>query len=454
MAHNSFEHKIQKKFEGYAPQPPAHVWNNIQDELSGKKSTRHLVALFYEHKSMIISVAAGIAATAILLLYIFNFSDRAGQNNMKPEGVPITEDSSNRNKADQPNSAKQADDSTKPSLGERKAPGSINIDTTPEKPSDSDDKISNDSLNNTQDDDATHPGGMPLDIDTYIREKNADVIAQLSPYQKSRISLSQQAETLSRYQSEKFDYQPQKSTLAFNPEVRSAHGSWSFGLYATPELLMSRSPIMESHSNYSADAAIMYSFDKFFVQSGVSYLSGNNNQNINVDYLKYNYLGSYEDVYEVTFDSLADGSVKPNYHTKTVELYDTLHKRSTTRFENEYRYLNFPVLIGYKNNVNNNLTFSLKGGPIISFILRDNRKIMFNQPNTDITGMNAPDPMVKTNWQALISAGLEYHITHSVHLAVEPRMKYYFNPVYNIDGELNRKKPYSLGVRTGLVFDF
>jgi len=445
MAQNSFEHKIQKKFEGYAPQPPARVWENIRTELSsGDKKRDALSILFAEHKTMIITIAGGIAAAAILLLYVFNFSGKSDNNQVLPNKTIITEDSSEINKKKQDKSKETLKDSSKPSIGE-KSPQNEN-ETEKPKPVDT--------LKEKGKENSSHPGGIPADLDTYLREKNAVNIARLVPIKK--VLLAPQSSEPIRYvkNSNPMMTQPdqKKDLMVYQPSQTS--GKWSFGLYATPELLMSRTPTINKHSNYSADAAVIYSFNDFFLQSGISYLSGNNNQNVNVNYLKYNHLGSYEDVYEVTFDSLSNGTVRPTYHTEKVEVYDTLKKHTTSRFENDYRYLNIPVLAGYQTRLSNNVTLSVKGGPIISFMLEDNRKIMFNKADTDILSTNTPNKMTGTNWQALLSAGLEYHISKGIHLAFEPRFKYYFTPVYNTSKAINTQKPYSMGVRTGLVFDF
>lgn len=442
MAQSNFEHKIQNRFEGYAPQPPARVWENIRAELSGEEKRSALSMLFAEHKAIIITVVTGIAAMAILLLYVFNFSDKSANHNTSPNKSIITEDSSERSKE---KSKEKLKDSSKPSIGEKESSPDDN---------ETERAIPEDTIKEKGKNNSNHPGGLPADMDTYLREMNAVSIAQVAPIKTALIAQRKSKTILYAKNSEQvISGSDQKKELMISQPSQTS-GKWSFGLYATPELLMSRAPAINKHSSYSADAAVIYAFDDFFIQTGISYLSGNDNQDVNVNYLKYNHLGSYEDVYEVTFDSLSNGTVRPTYHTETVEVYDTLNKHTTTRFENDYRYLNLPVLAGYRTTISNNLTLSVKGGPIISFMLEDNRKIMFNQANTDIVGMNTPDKMVETNWQALISAGVEYHISKGMHLAIEPRFKYYFNPVYNTNKAINTKKPYSMGVRTGLVFDF
>lgn len=453
MDQNSFEHKIQKKFEEYQPNPPARVWQNILSELKQQEKDKTVAGRFRRHKTLITAVAAGIAAAALILFYVFNYSNTTQNNNTLPEKSKITEDSSNNTPSDTGNHKNRINKDTKTVFNEDSSKNSTDDGSSQQNPDTKNSSKSKDTLKKDKERNKQNPGGLPIDRDKYIRERDAGSLTMLTPYSLRQTKGSHKEMTLHKRLSF-FDnnYIAETKENGFSKKP-SGPGKWSFGLYATPELLMTKAPAANTHPNYSADFAAIYSMNDFFIQSGISYLSGNNDTDVDVDYLKYNFLGSYEDVYEVTFDSTENG-VEPTYHTKTVEVYDTLQKQTSSRFENEYRYLNLPLLIGYGRQISPRFSVSLKGGPILSLMLKDNRKVGFNQPNTDITNMTAPEPMAKTNWQALFSAGIEYHVSSTIRFALEPRIKYYFNPVYNLDNTLNNEKPYSVGVRTGLVIDF
>ncbi|MCF8231565.1 MAG: hypothetical protein K9J27_05190 [Bacteroidales bacterium] len=445
MDQNSFEHKIQKKFEGYQPNPPAHVWHNILSDLEQQRKDRTLAGKLQRNRTLIVTVAAGIAAAGLLLFYLFNNSNTSHKNNTFPENTRITEDSSDKKPSDPENHQNHITTDTKTVFDSKDS-----SNRTDSKPGGENSPV--DTVKKKNERKEQNPGGLPLDRNTYLREKSGGLLTFLNPCSLQDI-ISPAQIPIHRRLSFPDDNRIAETQKKHISRKSSNLNRWSFGLYATPEMLMTKTPAAGTHSNYSADFAAIYSINEFFIQSGISYLSGNSDRNIEIDYLKYDFLGAYEDVYEVTFDSTENG-VEPTYHTKTVEVYDTLQKQTSSRFENDYRYLNLPVLIGYGRQITPSLSLSVKSGPIISLMLKDSRKIGFNQPNTDITSMAAPEPMAKTNWQILFSAGIEYRVSSTIHFALEPRIKYYFDPVYNLDNTINRKKPYSIGVRTGVVVDF
>lgn len=454
MEQNNFEHIIRKKFEGYAPQPPAHVWESIRHEaVTGNQ--KDIVPL-YRRKQVVITVIAGLAAAAILLFFLMKSPHSSSTSkDALPGNNVIAKDSSDDKYAKPGKNDSDVDDNTKPVLTDEERANPNPADTN--KRGDSTNQQNNNGKGNSsphkQKKDEQQPGGLPADKNTLLREmNNAEALAMLQPLKpSSKLSSRTIDKRHSAMHSQKEDEQTPDLALHVTGK---GNNNWSFGLYATPEIMMNNAPASNKHSNYSADFAVIFSTGKFSIQSGLSYLRGNNNENVNINYLKYKYLGSYEDVYNVTFDSTANGTVTPTYHTKTVDVYDTLQKNTTSRFENNYKYLNLPVLMGYQGTINEKLSYNLKGGPIISFMLEDNRKLMFNQPNADIMQANTPEDLAGTNWQALISAGFQYQIRNNIHLAVEPRLKYYFNPIYNVRNNYSREKAYSLGIRTGLVFDF
>lgn len=454
MEQKSFEHKIQKKFEGYQPTPPAHVWQNILFELKQQEKNKNIAGKFRRHKTLVAAVAAGIAAAALILFYLFNYSNPS-HNNTLPEKSQITEDSSNNTPSETGNHKDRINKETKTVFSNEDSSKNNTDDGSVQQKNNNTNNSgqSKDTLKKDEEHNEQNPGGLPIDKNKYIRERSAGNLTMLTPYSLRQHHGHHNKMTLHKRLSFLDNNHLAETKEQGFSKVSSGHGKWSFGLYATPELLMTKTPAANTHPNYSADFAAIYSMKNFFIQSGMSYLSGNNNTDVDVDYLKYNFLGSYEDVYEVTFDSTENG-VEPTYHTKTVEVYDTLQKQTSSHFKNEYRYLNIPLLIGYGHQISPRFSVSLKGGPILSLMLKDNRKVGFNQPNTDITNMTAPEPMAKTNWQALFSAGLEYHVSSTIRFALEPRIKYYFNPVYNLDNTIKNEKPYSIGIRTGVVIDF
>jgi hypothetical protein len=64
----------------------------------------------------------------------------------------------------------------------------------------------------------------------------------------------------------------------------------------------------------------------------------------------------------------------------------------------------------------------------------------------------SPD-RVSTNWQMIISAGMGIRVTRSIYFTFEPQYRYYLNSYYSQQMK-NYKKPYSIGIRAGLLLNF
>jgi len=163
-------------------------------------------------------------------------------------------------------------------------------------------------------------------------------------------------------------------------------------------------------------------------------------------------MGSYEDVYDVTFDSTNNGVI-PTYHTETVNVYDSVTYARVEPSKNRFTYLQVPVLFGYGKE-NRRLGWFVKGGPALSLLIGENVYNMDNMKEHKILNVESDMPgRIKTNWQFIISGGISYRLGNHLSLSVEPMLKYYMNSVYE-QGIYSTKHPYSFGLRTGLLLNF
>ncbi|MBN3034630.1 MAG: hypothetical protein JW861_03535 [Bacteroidales bacterium] len=227
--------------------------------------------------------------------------------------------------------------------------------------------------------------------------------------------------------------------------------SFSAGLTFLPEIIFFPSDEMTSGRRYSADLAGIYRFGDYLLQSGAGIAFSDDDGDYSVNYEKY--LGSYEDVYDITFDSTENG-VAPTYHTQTVHVYDSVRHVSISKTSNRYTYLQVPLLFGYCRDYRR-VSWFIKGGP--SFSLLIHKQIPgVDVPYQDIriVGVDSRMPeRISTSWQLLISAGLEYQLSHSMGIVFEPTIRYYMNSGYK-SHVLDTRHPYALGIRTGFLIHF
>ncbi|MCD4746061.1 MAG: hypothetical protein K8R58_07165 [Bacteroidales bacterium] len=226
-----------------------------------------------------------------------------------------------------------------------------------------------------------------------------------------------------------------------------------FGIYFTPEIIFYPSDAVPNKRSLSFEINSIYQNSDYFIQSGLGVSFSNDDGNYTIDYEKYDYIGSYEDVYEITFDSTENGII-PIYHTTTVDVYDSIRHTSLSPTKNKYTYLQIPLFFGYCREFRR-MTYSIKAGPSLSILIHE--KIPdINYPYKDINVFNIDNKIpsrIKTHWQFLISVGLAYKLTNNVSLAIEPTMRYYMKSAYE-RSKITTKHPYSIGVRTGFIFNF
>lgn len=239
-----------------------------------------------------------------------------------------------------------------------------------------------------------------------------------------------------------------------NPGIKSDYGKRGdlyFGLYFTPEAIFYPSDNNLTNRSYSLDLNVTYKISNYLLQSGIGVMSSNDDGQSKVDFEEY--LGSYEDVYDITFDTTS-GVPVPTYHTETVNVYDSIQRVSVTPTKNKYTYLQIPVLFGYGEEFKR-FSWFVKGGPSLSIMVNENKSsVNLSNDNYRVVNVDSEIPSrIKTNWQILLSAGVTYKLTNHVSIGVEPLVRFYMKSAYD-QKTLKTKHPYSFGIRSGIIVNF
>ena len=226
----------------------------------------------------------------------------------------------------------------------------------------------------------------------------------------------------------------------------------SLGAYFTPEMIFYPSDA-DNKKAYTVGLGLNFDYNGFVIESGLGLSFSEDNGNYRIDYEEY--LGSYEDLLSITFDTTGP-TVTPIFHTTTVDVYDSLNKISISQTKNSYTYLQIPLFFGFVKN-NRRISYSLKGGPIMSFMINKNiPDVVLPEDKIKVIKIDKDIPTrINTNWQFAINVGFTYKLSNHLNISIEPTFRYYLKSVYNNDNNIiTTKHPYSLGIRTGLIYKF
>ena len=224
---------------------------------------------------------------------------------------------------------------------------------------------------------------------------------------------------------------------------------WELGLEFSPEWVT----IPDNDNNiqsYGLDSSAKYHIGKLFLETGLGASLSKDDGIYHVDYQEAIFKGSYQDVYNVTFDTTG-GIPIPTYHTKLVNVYDTLDKATITENKNTYAYLNIPINIGYYTPLGKKFSFYAKTGLNASILIYQDIPTPTIEGEMNTIIKTTPLYHQRTDWnlQAQINIGINYHITENFRFGLEPNARYYIKSLVESN---NSGNPYGLGVKIGFKY--
>lgn len=246
---------------------------------------------------------------------------------------------------------------------------------------------------------------------------------------------------------------PLPDDISIEPKKEISHQRWQTSYYITPELSISHFDSVEILNSYSINIEPTYFLNKnwfFRFGGGLSFVRDRGFARIR--YITNEYMGSYNDVYDITFDTVL-GKINPVYHTKSVEVWDSIPHISVSGVTNRYLYLQVPTLFGYRYKKPGSIvSWYFMGGPAFNLKVAswiDNPKP--EDENSDIVDLQNNLPIRSDIYvQLWLGAGLEYEINKKVSIAIEPGYRYYFKSIYN--NPYNHTSSSGFTLRIGLVY--
>jgi len=248
-------------------------------------------------------------------------------------------------------------------------------------------------------------------------------------------------------------------TLINNPDNRSVvykgdyinrkSAQWTLGFYFTPEVVIYPQDNVQNQSAYHLDFSAALNFNEFIIESGIGLNFSKDDGAYKYDYEQY--LGTYDDVYLVTFDSTENGVI-PTYHTQPVDVYDSIREVFKPT-KNRYTYLEIPLLFGFRKQVNR-LSWVIKAGPAVDLLIYESIGGQGQTEKDRFTLIENEQPKrINAYWQVMFSAGINYKVGKHISLAFEPVFRYYLLSGYE-KAYIQSRHPYAIGLRAGVLYNF
>lgn len=446
---------IKEKFDAFTPLPPNHIWAGIEKSVSVGPSTNFL----WNRRTIAASAILLLALIASIILFnpiLEGTPDSKSLQNTTEEIITkisdnneitsnseivneVTPGSEIVNKVSDNNNISDAiiTETKKPLSNEKQLSGTNIINS-------SELNIKQPTINNT------NKANSVTEQNTQYRDNNdwPGII-------KMKKSVFVHPEIYSnKYKPDYRNYTRSISDeLLIDPKSDISNSRWKIGYYISPELSISDFDSVQILNSYTLSAEPSYFFnDNWFVRFGTGFSFVRDRGFAKIRYLANEYMGSYDDVYDITFDTVS-GDIVPVFHTKTVEVWDSVQHITVSEVTNKYIYMQIPVLFGYYHKKpGSEIGWYLMGGPAFNFKVGswiDDPKL--EEKNASIIELQNNLPIRSNNYfQLWFGAGLEYEVNKKLSIAVEPGYRYYFKSIYSNPNSVTSS---GFTLRVGLVYN-
>jgi len=447
---------FEQKFEDFNPEPPDHIWDKVKTNIPVYPKNY----IFSNYFSKIIISIIAVIAVLIAGYFIFNpfklsqddkilnpptdQTETLLDSNNKYQDVEIREIKTEEPFAETENNIKNnySENTDFETFDANLSNNKIPLEKTTAKV-----------------DFQKNRTNIPESYTDVLVQNNSDDLTQSIEIEEVKVeNLKDNSETTALITTEENNKNSDNEILKENIDNTKYQNKFnpyfSIGAYITPEFIFYPDDSIPNNQSYNFDLSVSYHFSNYyFIQTGLGISFSNDDGKYTIDYERYDYMGSYEDVYDVTFDTTLQGII-PIYHTKTVDVYDSVRHISISQTKNRYTYLQIPLLFGY-NFSKNKMTYSVKGGPSLSVLLFDNiPDANLQDEHIKIIRINQKMPIrIQTNWQFLVNFGFNYRFSDKFSISMEPSLRYYIKSVYE-KKYITTKHPFSVGLRTGVIYKF
>ena len=213
-------------------------------------------------------------------------------------------------------------------------------------------------------------------------------------------------------------------------------------------------PSTTDQFTWSTDLALGLKLHDFYIESGVGYQDMQERGIYQIDFKTHDSIGYYNEV--VSFEINPQNPDEITYKTQQTTVYDSVdhYEHKTPLFK--YSYLNIPLKVGYRFYQKDRFSVAAEVGVIFSKMLsKEIPEPTINNPEYELIAIiNQTPERVDLNFQWQVSLRLNYRFAKTMSVAVQPVFTKYINSIYDTKSGYPNVKPYTMGVRFGIYFDF
>jgi|GEM_PF-1808487 len=204
---------------------------------------------------------------------------------------------------------------------------------------------------------------------------------------------------------------------------------------------------------WSSDLVFGYTIKDFYIESGIGYQQVKQHGDYRIEYESNDSVGYYNQVLSFEINPTSPDEIL--YNTKSKTVFDSVQHYLHQSPLYGYSYINIPIIIGYKFYKQDNFMLSCETGLVYSFLNKTDEPIVsFNQPETQLIDIiNFTPVRRKDNFKVHIALRASYTIHRSISISLQPEFSSYLNSVYSNSSGKNLK-PYTVGIRAGVLFNF
>jgi len=226
-------------------------------------------------------------------------------------------------------------------------------------------------------------------------------------------------------------------------------GRWALSLYFAPEFIFNSFDSLTIQNSYALSFEPVYYFNNhWFIRPGLGLQYSRDKGFVKADYVSWDYMGSFDDVVDVTIDS-TDGIYTPVYHTQKRDVYDSIRHLTVSEETNRYLYLQTSVVFGYHNHTGK-FGWSIYAGPSVSFVLLSKQDSPVDD-DAHVISLDYNLPVRKSpQYHLKFGFGLDYAIGKNWLVSVEPEYRYYINGIKG--GDIYSDPLSGMGLRFGFIY--
>jgi len=206
---------------------------------------------------------------------------------------------------------------------------------------------------------------------------------------------------------------------------------------------------------FTAGADFGIVFNKFYVETGIAYQEMKERGVYKFNYRSNDSIGFYNKVVSFEIDPADPNNI--TFKTSKTTVYDSIDHYNVQSPLFKYSYLNVPMKVGYRLWERKKLTLGIETGVIFSKLLSSEipePKFTLSGENTLISIEDNTPARVDLNLQMVVSIRFNYKFTKAISLSAQPEFTKYLNSIYDTKNGDPNIKPYTMGIRFGIYYDF